>query len=222
MKIAILGRKKDTVNYEKFISALPAEPVTTLNPASLSECSALILPGGGDISPAFFGERNNGSKNIDTELDILQFQALDYAVKQGLPVLGICKGMQVINVSFGGTLTQNLSTAAIHQYTGEDQYHNTTIMEGNCLYQLYGGEAVVNSAHHQGVKRMGKGLFPIQWCSIDNCVEAIMHETLPILGLQWHPERLSPARTNLSGDGILVLLSSLISQKGTCESVFRI
>lgn len=217
MKIAILGRKKDTINYERFISKLPAQPATTLNPASLSECSALILPGGGDISPAFFGEHNNGSKNIDTELDILQFQALDYAVKQGLPILGICKGMQVINVSFGGTLTQNLPTAAIHQYIGKDQYHHTTIMKGSCLYQLYGSEAVVNSAHHQGVRRIGKGLLPIQWCPVDNCVEAIVHETLPILGLQWHPERLSPDRTNLSGEKILVLLSSLISHQPICE-----
>lgn len=207
MKIAILGRKKDTVNYEKFIRLLPAEPVTTLNPMLVSECSALILPGGGDISPAFFGERNNGSKNIDTELDILQFQAFNYAMDQRLPTLGICKGMQVINVALGGTITQDLPTACIHQYAGKDQYHNTTIMEGSCLYQLYGAEALVNSAHHQGVKRIGKGLCPIQWCSVDHCVEAITHETFPILGLQWHPERISPEFSSLSGEGILSLLS---------------
>lgn len=207
MKIAILGRKKDTANYERFVRLLPAIPVTTLNPAALSECSALLLPGGGDISPAFFGERNNGSKNIDTELDILQFQAFNYAVQQKLPILGICKGMQVINVALGGTITQNLPTAQIHQYTGKDQYHNTTIMEGSCLYRLYGGEALVNSAHHQGVKRIGNGLFPIQWCSMDHCVEAIAHETLPILGLQWHPERISPEFSPLFGEEILSLIS---------------
>lgn len=210
MKIAILGRKKDTANYEKFLSALPAEPFTTLNPAALSECAALLLPGGGDIAPAFFGEHNNGSKNIDTELDILQFQALEHAVARKLPVLGICKGMQLINVAFGGAITQNLPTAAIHQYTAKDQYHDTDIRKDCCLYRLYGGEARVNSAHHQGVNRIGKDLIPIQWCSLDGCMEALMHRNLPILGLQWHPERLSGEETPLSGAGILSLLSAWI------------
>lgn len=212
MKVAILGRKKDTLNYEKFVGSIPACPVTTLNPASLSECCALLLPGGGDIAPAFFGEHNNGSKNIDTELDILQFQALDYAIKRGLPVLGICKGMQIINVAFGGTITQNLSTAKVHEYIGEDQYHHTTILKDSLLYRLYGGEAMVNSAHHQGLNRIGKGLIPIQWCSTDNCVEAVVHETLPILGLQWHPERLSPNQTFLSGEKLLSWLCDVCGE----------
>ncbi len=210
MNIAILGRKDQTARYESFLSALPAVPVTTLSLGELSQCSALILPGGGDVTPAFFGEHNNGSRNIDTELDILQFQALDYALRKGIPVLGICKGMQVINIAFGGTITQDLPTAEIHQYIGEDQYHSTTILKDSCLYSLYGGEALVNSAHHQGIGRLGNNLRAIQWCPADGCVEAIVHESLPVLGLQWHPERLSPQHTNLSGKPVLLLLASWI------------
>lgn len=211
MKIAIIGRKKDTINYEKFCAKLPAEPITTLSMGMLPSCDALILPGGGDITPAFFGERNNGSRNIDTELDIIQFQAMEYCIRHHVPVMGICKGMQVINVAFGGTVLQDLTTASLHQYIGEDQYHNTLIASNSFLYDLYGKELVVNSAHHQGLNILGQELLAIQWDTRDNCVEAIVHDTLPILGLQWHPERLDIKRTTATGDPLLAYFSSLIS-----------
>lgn len=215
MKIAIFGRKKDTTNYERYVSAMSATPITTLSHTTLSSCDALLLPGGGDITPAFFGEHNNGSANIDTELDILQFQAVDHALRLSLPILGICKGMQVINVAFGGTITQNLSTAELHKYTDGDQYHNTIISKSSCLYECYGHQALVNSAHHQGIHRLGNGLFPIQWCPEDGCVEAILHETLPILGLQWHPERLDASQTSVSGEHVLSLLAAWIHASQT-------
>ena len=210
MKIAILGRQKDTSNYEKYVAKLPAVPVTTLSPGTLSSCDALILPGGGDITPAFFGEINTASRNIDTELDILQFQAIYYALRLSLPILGICKGMQVINVAFGGTITQDLPTASRHRYENGDQYHKTLISESSCLHELYGREMTVNSAHHQGVARLGNDLLAIQWCPDDGCVEALIHEHLPILGLQWHPERLDAAVSGVDGSPVLSLLSAWI------------
>lgn len=190
MKIAIVGRKADTTNYEHYVLALPATPIVTLSPGELSGCDGLILPGGGDINPSLFGEQNTASRNIDTELDILQLQALEYALSHSLPILGICKGMQIINVAFGGTITQHLPTAELHRYREGDQYHSTIISETSCLYPLYGSHLMVNSAHHQGINKIGAVLTPIQWCEADNCVEALIHETLPVLGLQWHPERL--------------------------------
>ena len=202
MIIAILGRKKDTLNYENFVRKIPATPLVTLSPGALSGCDGLILPGGGDITPAFFGEHNTGSRNIDTELDILQFQAVDFCIRHNLPILGICKGMQVLNVAFGGTILQDMPDSSFHRYQGKDQYHPTRILKSSCLHARYGEETIVNSAHHQCVNQLGSGLRAIQWCTIDSCVEALMHESLPILGLQWHPERL---------DGGLPILSLFAS-----------
>jgi putative glutamine amidotransferase len=210
MKIAIVGRKKDTASYEDFCTKIPAEPVTTLSMGVLPSCDALILPGGGDITPAFFGEHNNGSQNIDTELDIIQFQAMDYCIRHHVPVMGICKGMQVINVAFGGTISQDLPTASLHQYIGEDQYHNTLVANGSFLFELYGKELVVNSAHHQGLNLLGRELLAIQWGMDDNCVEAIIHDTLPVIGLQWHPERLDQKKALATAAPLLSYFSSLI------------
>lgn len=198
MKIAIIGYKENTHNYEAFFSRLPANPVTTLAVEHLSSFDAVILPGGGDITPAFFGERNSGSRNIDTELDILQFQALDYALKNKIPVLGICKGIQVINVALGGTIIQDLPTAGLHSRQDEDQYHTTRIAKDSFLFRLYGEEMTVNSAHHQGIGRLGQGLRAIQRCPEDNCIEAVVHTDLPVWGLQWHPERLNERQAGVS------------------------
>ena len=210
MKIAIFGRKNFTANYENYVKQAALTPIVTLNQSYLAECDALILPGGGDITPAFFGERNTGSLDIDTELDILQFQALEYAISLQMPVLGICKGMQIINVAFGGTITQNLPHASYHKYIGHDQYHDTVIAPNSCLHGIFENQARVNSAHHQGVNLIGRELTPIQWSDYDQCVEALAHNTLPILGLQWHPERLLPAYTKISGSSLLSLLISWI------------
>ncbi|MBE5882917.1 MAG: gamma-glutamyl-gamma-aminobutyrate hydrolase family protein [Lachnospiraceae bacterium] len=216
MKIAILGRKKDTVNYEAFVEKMPATPITTLSPGDVSFCDALILPGGGDITPILFGEHNTGSRNMDTELDILQFQALELALQHKLPILGICKGMQLINIAFGGTIIQDMPDSSLHRYQNGDMYHSTNIQKASCLYDLYGEELTVNSAHHQCVEQIGSGLHAIQWCSVDQCVEALMHKTLPILGLQWHPERLNAYEA--SGLPVLSLLHSwIVASRRVCD-----
>ena len=207
-KIAILGRKKDTANYERFLTQNHFIPLTTLDPEDVFSCRGLLLPGGGDITPAFFGERDKGSRNIDTELDILQFQALDICVRNGLPALGICKGMQLINIAFGGTIMQDMTESHLHLTPGGDVYHNTELEPDTMLHALYGNHALVNSAHHQCLNRLGSDLKIIQRCCTDGCPEAIIHESLPILGLQWHPERLNPNQTTLSGAPLLSFFRS--------------
>lgn len=209
MKIGIVGRKKDTGNYERFLDQYQIDHLTSLSISDLSTCQRLLFPGGGDITPAFFGQRDHGSHSVDTELDILQLQALDYGLHSSLPILGICKGMQLINVGLGGSIIQDLPTADKHRYLGADQYHPCTNITGSCLEQLYGNTMVINSAHHQGLGKLGKGLQVISRCPFDQCIEAICHETLPIIGLQWHPERLDPAQTTVTGAALLSYFLSL-------------
>lgn len=203
-KVVIIGRNKDTANYEKALGETGAAFLTTMDIGRLSEFDALLLPGGGDITPAFFGQRNQGSKNIDIELDITQLQALELFVRWKRPVLGICKGMQVINVYFGGTIIQHIKESGQHAWAEGDKVHPTSILPGSYLATLYRDTMLTNSAHHQAVGILGKGLFAIQHAA-DGIIEGIAHETLPILGVQWHPERqFSPSSDSLLGSGRLL------------------
>lgn len=189
LKVAIVGRSKDTGNYEKALDAMGVSCQTTMDSGRLSEFDALLLPGGGDITPAFFGQKNQGSRNIDVELDITQLQALDLFVKWKRPVLGICKGMQIINVFFGGTIIQHIKESEHHAWDNGDKVHPTTVLPDSYLAYLYSDSFSVNSAHHQAIGMLGRNLRIIQTAD-DGIAEGIIHDTLPILGVQWHPERI--------------------------------
>ncbi|MCH5259329.1 MAG: gamma-glutamyl-gamma-aminobutyrate hydrolase family protein [Lachnospiraceae bacterium] len=190
--VAIVGRSKDTHNYENALQTLGVSFITTLDMQEAAQATHLLLPGGGDITPAFFGQQNHGSRNIDTELDILQIQTLSLFMEQKKPVLGICKGLQIINVHQGGTINQHIDTANTHEWKGHDQqhhvYHNG-LNRQNFFFQLYGTSTLVNSAHHQAIDLLGRDLAVVCRAG-DNIVEGIMHTTLPVIAVQWHPERI--------------------------------
>lgn len=152
----------------------------------------LLIPGGVDINPARYGQENHGSMMIMDALDELQFAMLDDFVKNGKPVLGICRGHQVINVYFGGTMIQHLPTAFRHSHESNepDKVHRCIAEEGCWLQQLYGTEFPHNSSHHQAVNQPGQGLVIDGHCLEDGTVEAMHHSELPIYSVQWHPERM--------------------------------
>ena len=190
--IAIVGRSRDTINYERALHQLGAKTITSLSLEQCNDCDGLVLPGGGDITPAFFGQTNQGSRTIDTELDIIQLQALNLFLQQKKPILGICKGLQIINVHFGGTICQHLETAALHEWNGSDQHHyvyHVGFDRMDFIYELFGTSAYVNSAHHQGIDHLGKELLPLCQAK-DGTVEALAHTSLPIIAVQWTPERM--------------------------------
>lgn len=204
-KIAIVGRIKDTTNYERALNALSIPCKTTLSLSEIRACDGLLLPGGGDITPAFFGQKNAGSKNIDTELDIIQLQALEQALYYEKPILGICKGMQIINVFFGGTIVQHMKDHKIHEYRNGDQKHETTIVPETFLHTIYGDSLTVNSAHHQCLDKLGNNLLLAQYAAPSPTPEAVCHKQLPVYGVQWHPERLGSV-----GDKLLAFFYALL------------
>lgn len=190
--VAIPGRAEDVKNYENALKRLDIPFLTTLDSGEAASATHLLLPGGGDITPAFFGQENHGSLHIDTELDILQLEILSRFVAEKKPVLGICKGLQLINVHFGGDITQHIATAENHKWVGRDQFHfvfHSDLGRDDFFYQLYGNSVKVNSAHHQAVNRLGEGLRAVCRAG-DNTVEGLAHTDLPIFAVQWHPERL--------------------------------
>lgn len=197
MKVRIAGYPDSVANYASALHALCIPFEISLLRESRPSWDALLLPGGGDLDPALYHQPNLGSHPPDSELDQRQLALLRDASAAGKPVLGICKGMQLIQVCFGGALVQHLPTAAAHQSLpappegcpNTDQVHPTQAPGPSVLSRLYGHRFCVNSAHHQGVRTPAPKLTAIQFTE-DGVVEALCHTSLPILGLQWHPERM--------------------------------
>ena len=155
----------------------------------------LLLPGGGDISPIFYHRKNRGSQNICISEDIIQILLFHRFLEQKKPILGICKGMQLINVALGGNLIQDLPTSYLHDYNNADRYHITKTLSASQLHSLYGNECITNSAHHQAINKLGNNLRITQYAH-DGVAEGIEHDSLPIIGVQWHPERMLTPSTS--------------------------
>lgn len=151
-----------------------------------TDCGALLLPGGGDLEPWRYGQANTASRGLEPERDEAELALLAYFTQRRRPVLGICRGLQTINVFFGGTLCQDIPGHA--QRNGMDRLHGVRTAPSP-LRDLCGERCVVNSAHHQAADRLGVGLRAVQWAE-DGVVEALCHSQLPVWGVQWHPERL--------------------------------
>ena len=167
--------------------------------ANLESCDCLLLPGGGDLEPWRYGQANTASHSLDPAQDALEWKLLEHFVSRKLPVLGVCRGMQTINVFFGGDLIQDWpGHSAVN---GRDRLHAVTAAP-SVLRTLYGERCVVNSSHHQIVGGLGDGLETVQWAD-DGAVEALRHRILPVWGVQWHPERLLDGSC-CQADGILL------------------
>ena len=157
----------------------------------------LVLQGGADLDPALYGEQRRATRGpLDPARDRFERDLILAFASAGKPVLGICRGMQLINVAFGGALYQDLVSdgATVFEHVDSAAYdkhmHAARIESGGLLASLYGttDEVQINSIHHQGVRRLAEG-FTVECRAFDGVIEAIRsnrHEFL--VGTQWHPE----------------------------------
>ena len=169
----------------------------------LSSCSGLLLTGGEDVNPVYYGKLNEISKceEINNYRDSLELAMINRAILTGMPVFGICRGEQILNVALGGTLLTDIptdvGTTVYHRCPqgSQDCLHAVKIDTQSQLFQVTGIDGgTVNSYHHQAVDMPGTGM-KISAFSQNGVAEAIERE-YPlgksfIMGVQWHPERLS-------------------------------
>lgn len=153
---------------------------------------ALLLPGGEDIDPLVYGAEETYSINRDAALDRLQIALVHAAMRLEIPILGICRGLQIINITLGGTLYQDIKrefSQKINHLRLDIPYlgaHTVKIESDSFLYRVFKREILdVNSVHHQGIKDLGYGLRATA-ISPDGLIEAVEGENM--VGVQWHPE----------------------------------
>jgi putative glutamine amidotransferase len=208
--------KKDTIiigitdcsryeNYHKWIEREPGIEVIKLSPddnnlSDIDKCDGVILSGGEDVHPRLYAkpEYLELCHEIDEKRDAFEWKVMERTEKNRLPLLGICRGLQVANVFFGGTLIPHIPAFGKFDHSkagSEDRYHPVQVDPNSQLkdiVQSFSGE--VNSAHHQAADRIGRGLVA-NALSGDGIIEGIERENAaehPFLQLvQWHPERMT-------------------------------
>lgn len=193
------------------------EPVLLTGAEGLGELDGVVLPGGGDLDPRLYGEEPGGAcYDVNPGQDALDLAVARHSIEAGLPVLGICRGHQLLNVLYGGTLVQDLDPGAVaHREpapahdAGPWAWHEVGIAAGSKVAGLYGGSGAaggpvpavtvkIASGHHQAVARVADGLV-VTGLADDGTVEALEDPVRWVASVQWHPEALElPAAERLA------------------------
>jgi putative glutamine amidotransferase len=200
MKAGVTYRfENKVVRYEFALRQVGIEPVRIFPGVAvdLDSLDGLVLTGGTDINPCRYGrERDSHTEDPDDERDEMELQVLKQALAANMPVLAICRGMQLFNVAHGGTLIQHLDAADLHSQSlpvakpgCHDAVHAADVAPGTQLAAVVGvGKLQINSRHHQAVDRVGEGLV-ISAISTDGVIEAVERPGAHFaVAVQWHPE----------------------------------
>jgi putative glutamine amidotransferase len=176
------------------------DPASDPLPEALDECDGVLLTGGEDVDPARYGQSAHSSVEVDVARDAYEFALTRAALDRDLPLLGICRGAQVLNVVAGGSLVQDLPSARPSSVSHEVSQpknalaHDVAVAPASCLARVLTGRVdatghvPVNSRHHQSVDEVAPG-FVVSATAPDGVVEAIERpDSAFCLGVQWHPE----------------------------------
>lgn len=181
--------------YGDAISAAGGVPVLSAeqNAEELAEvCDGLLLSGGDDIEPELFGETKlNASVKLDPARTDNEYALIEAFRRREKPVFGICRGFQLLNVYYGGSLYQDMTVQKGWFHMVPHLLHDITCDRNSILGELYGEQVQVNSTHHQGICKLGEGLRPTAWSENGQLIEAWEHEQEPVFGVQFHPERMT-------------------------------
>ena len=177
----------------------PGHDSGELAASALDGLAGLLVAGGADVDPARYGAgRDRATGPARPERDAWEISLIQQAISRDLPVLGVCRGLQVLNVALGGTLVQHLpdvvGTDDHCPIVGEHGRHDVELKSGTRLYALLGDRTTVATYHHQAVDRPGVGLRATGWAA-DGTIEAVESQDGSwVLGVQWHPEVHDGAR----------------------------
>jgi putative glutamine amidotransferase len=224
LKIGMSDCGEKDINYEKYLERVPDSEIIVLtkkNVEELENCDGLVLTGGVDVAPELYGDWPDETVRVDSERDGAEFRMIDIALKKEIPTLGICRGLQILNVYFGGTLIIDLEKFHGRNHKAisddEDRFHRIKLVEDSNLRGFIKQEdGTVNSSHHQAADRIGNGLKVVARAD-DGTVEAVESNSgTSIVAVQWHPERMS--FDNPFSSGVLDLFNSNLKKIHNTEN----
>lgn len=185
---------------------IPADEDASSISSYVEMVDGLLIPGGEDVSPLQYGEEPHPSVILTKEVkDDFEKELILQTNRQSKPILGICRGMQIINVAFGGTLIQDIPSET-EEYIAHKQAmsirseatHTVKVEENSILYPILGKQARVNSYHHQAIKTLASG-FRVTARAQDGIIEALESDDGRVFAVQWHPECLYERYADFSG-----------------------
>ena len=203
--VTFTGTDKKHSNYVNWLKGYDNIEIITLSYEvteleSIKDLDGIVLSGGVDMHPKFYNNRAtdypNNPINFEEKRDEFELEVFKISQQKAIPLLGVCRGMQLVNCALGGTLNQDNGVVAnaIHRFENNDKAHGINILSGTLLQEIVGvNRSITNSAHHQSINKLGDGL-AINCMADDEIIEGIEWQQKEgksfFLAVQWHPERM--------------------------------